>query len=259
LIDHNPTRINEDYFEHVDYVINKAEEVGIYIGLLPTWGDKFNKAWGKGPEIFTPDNAVQFGKILAKRYKNQNNIIWILGGDRWPEDDEDREIIRSMAEGIRSVDKKHLITYHPSLKHLYIQPVLIKMIIILSETAEESLLYDLLSMANPDNHPDRFKPAEFDWLDNSYVRSSAYWTMLSGAAGYTYGAHGIWQMYQINRSPISNVRLSWEAALNLPGSKQVMIMKKLLKSFPWQQMKNDQSLILNDNPPNETQHSSGYW
>jgi hypothetical protein len=42
LIDHNPTRINEDYFEHVDYVINKAEEVGIYIGLLPTWGDKFN-------------------------------------------------------------------------------------------------------------------------------------------------------------------------------------------------------------------------
>src|SRR5205085_5647788 len=29
-----------DYWDHVDYIINKAAEKGIYIGLLPTWGDK---------------------------------------------------------------------------------------------------------------------------------------------------------------------------------------------------------------------------
>jgi len=27
-------------------VFEKASELGLYIGLLPTWGDKFNKKWG---------------------------------------------------------------------------------------------------------------------------------------------------------------------------------------------------------------------
>ncbi|MDQ3534164.1 MAG: DUF4038 domain-containing protein, partial [Bacteroidota bacterium] len=50
LIDNDPTKINNDYFEHVDFIVNKAEELGLYIGMLPTWGDKFNKKWGVGPE-----------------------------------------------------------------------------------------------------------------------------------------------------------------------------------------------------------------
>src|SRR5688572_14650003 len=29
-----------DYWDHVDFVINLAAEKGMYIGLLPTWGDK---------------------------------------------------------------------------------------------------------------------------------------------------------------------------------------------------------------------------
>ena len=43
LIDNDPSKLNENYFKHVDYIISKAEELGLYIGLLPTWGDKFNK------------------------------------------------------------------------------------------------------------------------------------------------------------------------------------------------------------------------
>jgi hypothetical protein len=51
-------------------VIKKAEEKGLFIGLLPTWGDKWNKKWGVGPVIFTPENAAVFGEILGKRYKD---------------------------------------------------------------------------------------------------------------------------------------------------------------------------------------------
>src|SRR5690606_2833099 len=53
LHDNDPARPNEAYFKHVDYIINKANKLGMYIGLLPTWGDKFNKSWGVGPEVFT--------------------------------------------------------------------------------------------------------------------------------------------------------------------------------------------------------------
>ena len=118
LIDNDPTRINEAYFRHVDWVICKAEEKGLFIGLLPTWGDKWNKKWGVGPEIFTPENAAVYGEILGKRYKESPNIIWILGGDRPIEKDEHREIVRAMASGLRKGDGgAHLITFHPPGGH----------------------------------------------------------------------------------------------------------------------------------------------
>jgi hypothetical protein len=41
-------------------VIDKAASLGLYTALLPTWGDKWNKKWGKGPEIFTPENAAVY-------------------------------------------------------------------------------------------------------------------------------------------------------------------------------------------------------
>ena len=44
-----PTTPNENYFKHVDYIIDKAAEEGLVIGLLPTWGDKVTKSWGWVP------------------------------------------------------------------------------------------------------------------------------------------------------------------------------------------------------------------
>ncbi len=83
LIDNDPGRPNKAYFAFVDSLIRLAESKGIFIGLLPTWGDKVDKGgWGKGPEIFNPENAFAYGKFLGERYKNFPNIIWIGGGDR---------------------------------------------------------------------------------------------------------------------------------------------------------------------------------
>ena len=77
----DPTKPREAYFQHVDFIIKKAEQLGLYVAFLPTWGDKvFKDQWGAGPEIFTVDNARVYGNWLAKRYKNQKNIIWVLGG-----------------------------------------------------------------------------------------------------------------------------------------------------------------------------------
>ena len=36
----DPAKPREAYFQHVDFIIQKAEQLGLYIGLLPTWGDK---------------------------------------------------------------------------------------------------------------------------------------------------------------------------------------------------------------------------
>ena len=86
LTGNDPAKPNEAYFKHVDYVVDKAASLGLYVGMLPTWGDKVNKKWGQGPEIFTAGNAVVFGEFLGKRYKDKP-VIWILGGDRPVEND----------------------------------------------------------------------------------------------------------------------------------------------------------------------------
>jgi hypothetical protein len=79
LIDNDPAKPNEAYFHHVDRIVNRAASLGLVTGMLPTWGDKVNKRWGKGPVIFTPENAETYGRYIGDRYKHKPNI-WILGG-----------------------------------------------------------------------------------------------------------------------------------------------------------------------------------
>ena len=114
LIDDDPAKPNEKYFEQVDYIIDKAAEYHINIAILPTWADKINKStWGVGPEIFNAENAAVYGGWLANRYKNKTNVIWILGGDRNPRGENDLAIWRAMGNAIMKVtDGKALISYH---------------------------------------------------------------------------------------------------------------------------------------------------
>jgi len=114
LFDNDPTQPNEKYFEHVDFIVDKAAELGLYIGILPTWGDKVpSNNPGAGPVVFNPTNAEVYGEFLGKRYK-EKPIVWILGGDRNIDSREAYQIWNAMARGIRKGDKgKHLMTYHP--------------------------------------------------------------------------------------------------------------------------------------------------
>ena len=175
-----------------------------------------------------------------------------------------------MARGIRKVDSKHLITFHPrggrwATQHFNDEWLDLDMF----QTGHSRQANDYnfvatckaISPLRPiingepgyENIPNQLsRKALYGWLDDSDVRSSAYWSMLSGAAGYTYGCNDIWQMYSIDRVPKILARTGWQKAIHLPGSTYVMYMKELLISFPWQDMTFDQSIILNDNPKDST-------
>jgi hypothetical protein len=269
LIDNNPENINEKYFELVDYVINKANELGMYIALLPTWGDKFNLKWGVGPVIFTPENAEKYGEILAKRYVDKKNLVWVLGGDRVPENNYQYNIVMAMAKGIKKIDTVHLMTYHPTGGHKATDFFNVEWLdfdmfqsghdrsvkeykYVFESHKIKPLRPVIEGEPRYENSMEKFwEPGEHEWMDDSDVRLTAYWTMLSGAAGYTYGCHDIWQMYTIEVEPISKARTGWKEALQLPGSRQMLYMKKVLTLFPWQKMVDNQALILNDNPEDQ--------
>jgi hypothetical protein len=60
LIELNPLTPNDGYFKFVDRIIEMADDKGLILALLPTWGDKVELlAHGKGPIIFNTSNAFE--------------------------------------------------------------------------------------------------------------------------------------------------------------------------------------------------------
>lgn len=263
LLNNDPSKPNEAYFKHVDYIVDRANELGMFIGMLPTWGDKFNKKWGAGPEIFTPENAYIFGKYLGNRYKDKN-IIWILGGDRNPDDEEDIEIIRKMAAGIRDeVEQDQLITMHPqggsNSATWFHEDEWLDLNMFQSGHGQKNnqnyLVTEKLYGLQPtkpvldgepayEDHPIDWK-AENGWFDEFDSRRSGYWSMLAGACGHTYGNHNVWQMWLPQRDPISQARTPWTQALDYPGAFQAGYMKSFFESLDWQKLIPRQEVIQN--------------
>ncbi|WP_241684881.1 apiosidase-like domain-containing protein [Cyclobacterium xiamenense] len=265
LHDDDPARPNEGYFRHVDQVVALAEEMGLYLGLLPTWGDKFNKKWGDGPEIFTPENARSFGEFLGKRYAGFPHIVWILGGDRIPETSLHREIIEQMAAGIRDQQGHSLLSYHPNGGNLasdhFGDSDWLDVDLFQSRHQKGFREYRFTRKGrkrNPprpvidgepgyENIPNMLNKWHFQRLDASDIRRAAYWNLLSGAAGHTYGCNEIWQMYDGKTDPRFGAQFSWKEALDLPGASQMGVLRRIFDCLPWQQMEPAPSLIASIN------------
>lgn len=268
LIDNDPARPNEEYFKHVDWVIKQAEEKGLFIGLLPTWGDKVDKQWGVGPEIFNPENAFTYGSWLGNRYKNFANIIWINGGDR-SGGGENTAIWDALARGIKSADTNHLMTFHPWGEHsssewFHDREWLDFNMMQTGHGQRSYAIYKRLMLPDYnlhpvkpsfdgepryEDHPVGWKPDILGWFDEADVRQAMYWNLFSGGFGHTYGAHPIWQMKTSERDPIGLVRNNWYDVLDLPGAWDLIHARKLLESRPFLSRYPDQSIILNPYVP----------
>ncbi len=262
LLDDDPAKPNEPYWAHVDWVVDLAAKKGLFIGFLPTWGDKWNKKWGVGPVIFTKDNARAYGRWLGARYKDRANLIWILGGDRSPETEDHVAVTREMAAGLAEGDGgRHLLTFHPqggatSSKWFHGDAWLATNMLqsghgakdlpnhakIAADYAKEPAKPCLDGEPRYENHPVNWKP-EKGWFDEADVRQAAYWAVFAGAHGHTYGCHDIWQFWAPGRKPVSAARTPWAEAVEFPGANQMQHLRALMESRDFLSRVPDQSLV----------------
>ncbi|MEP7291969.1 MAG: DUF4038 domain-containing protein [Chloroflexota bacterium] len=237
----DPTRPNEAYFAFVDEIIQLAEAHNLYIGLLPTWGDKVDLVGGAGPIIFNEENAYTYGQWIGECYRQQANIIWILGGDRYPDGFE--AIWRAMANGIcAGAGEQALITYHPrgrgqSSTRLHDEAWLDFNLIQSGHGRYDDPNWELVaedygrtppkptldSEPNYEAHPVAFdsqvRSGRFSAHD---VRKAAYRAVFTGACGHTYGHHTVWQMYNPQRyDGVLVPEATWQEALDYPGAFQM--------------------------------------
>lgn len=228
----DPTKPNEAYFKHVDFIVNKAKELGLFMGVLPSWGTYW--AVGRVPYeapgtfVFTPATARQYGRFLGNRYKDAP-IIWILGGDRSITNDQERAIVEALATGLKEGDGgAHLMTFHPvgpGLSSIKLNDAKwLDFNMNQSSHAARDLdtgLYVEHDYALKPEKPtidgeNRYEgvPVAFylrgstgiDRFDDFDVRQAAYWAVLAGACGHVYGNNNIWQMYKpqpTKKAPLS--------------------------------------------------------
>ncbi len=262
LINNDPLNPNEAYFKYVDMIINKAYEKGIFIGLLPTWGDKVDKKWGIGPVIFNKENASGYGKWIGKRYKDYKNIIWIIGGDR-DGGGENKAVWDALADGIKSVDKNHLMTFHPggerSSSDWFQNSAWLDFNMCQTGHGQRSYsIYKRIIVRDYDlkptkpcfdgepryeDHPVNWNPEVLGWFNDADIRQALYWNLFSGSFGHTYGCHPIWQFLTPAREPIGLARHNWYDVLDLPGACDLINARRLIESRPFLSRIPDQSLI----------------
>ena len=109
VLDGDVTKPNEPFFRNVDYVVERANELGLVMGIVVTYGEHVRQRH-TDEQVFNPANAFAFGRYIGRRYRD-NAVIWLLGGDRKPF--EDREVWRAMARGLKEGSGgSHLVSYH---------------------------------------------------------------------------------------------------------------------------------------------------
>ncbi len=264
-IDRDPAQIEEAYFEHVDAIIGMANKLGLVIGMLPTWGSYWSSTNNTDP-IFTPENARLFGKFLGERYR-EDSVIWILGGDENINNEKERSIIEAMVDGIHEGDGgHHLMTFHPrgpgrSSDYLHQASWLD---FNMFQSSHSSHDHDNGLFAEHDYSLQPTKPTldgepryecipvgfyfrganRLDLFDDYDCRQAAYWSILAGACGHTYGHNSIWQMYSEGRDPIIGATVPWNEAMDHPGAFQMRHLRKLFTVRPFHKLIPDQSILL---------------
>ncbi len=245
-------RINPNYFDMADLRIQWLVRSGLVPCIVGCWGYYL--------PLLGIEKMKQHWRYLIARWAAYP-VVWCLAGEaampyylsKSPEGDKNRQM-RGWTEIGRYVREKdpysRIITIHPTQVGR-------------DQVEDETILdFDMLqtghdgysSVPNTVSHVDaeyHRRPVmpvvvgevNYEGIIHSTqaeVQRLTFWaSLLSGTAGYTYGANGIWQINTREEpygpSPHGGNwgNTPWDDAYQLPGSFQLGLAKRLLERYPW--------------------------
>lgn len=256
-----------DFWDHVDYIVQLAENRGLYMALVPVWGS--NVRQGK----VSKEQAGIYAVWLAKRFADKSNIIWLNGGDT--RGDLNSDIWEMFGRQIRNHAPNHLITFHPfgrtkssmwfhdadwldfnmfqSGHRRYDQ-----------DDTELAYGQDNWKYVRDDYSLKPIKPTldgepSYEGIPQGLhdpsqpywnaddLRRYAYWSVFAGSCGFTYGHNAIMQMHKPNdEHPAYGVGEYWTEALDAMGAQQMIHLKNLILSKPFFDRIPDQSILASE-------------
>jgi len=227
---------NEKYFEHADWVIRKAGEKGILVILAPCYlGAEADEGWYEEVLANGVEKSAGYARYVASRYKNFDNVVWLLAGDRKP--DRATPHVRVMAAAIREADGRHLVTAHlerdVSTRDVFSSDSWVDF----NATYTGPVVYEKLlrDYNRTPTMPTILVESYYEGEHGSTpqrIRRQAYWALLNGAAGQIIGNRFVWQF-----DP------GWRSALGSPGNHAMVHLKALFLSRRWYEMVPDSQLV----------------
>ena len=218
---------NEKYFEHADWVIRKAGEKGILILLLPIFlgYQGTDEGWIEEALANGPAKCHAWGAFIGKRYKDFDNIVWMMGSDRRP--GAALKDVNAIVAGLKEYDRRHLITAQGPPEDSAVDDY--------GQTGwldfNTTYTYEIVHHKLVSDYS--YKPVmPFVLVESTYegeynasavqIRRQAYWAILCGATGQFVGNYPLWRF-----AP------GWQAAMDATASTDMVIALRLFQSRAW--------------------------
>ncbi|NQW47371.1 MAG: DUF4038 domain-containing protein [Planctomycetes bacterium] len=242
--------VNPKYFDYADRRLKHLADSGIVPAIVGAWGRGDCNSMDK----FGAEKIKRHWRYLIARY-GAYPVIWILAGEIPEEAKAGKGPWAEVATYLRSIDPYH----HPLTCHTggYPRKLAKDDIPVIDfdmvggshdeHTAVAPQTVAIVSSAYSTKPPMPVLVGETCYEGHMQqgfgdVQRRIFWqSILSGAAGHTYGAagiwhagvegdHGNWGMW--GRQPYDYT--TWKEGMNYPGAAQLGIGKKLLEQYPWQ-------------------------
>jgi Protein of unknown function (DUF4038)/Putative collagen-binding domain of a collagenase len=97
------TTPNEEYWKGIDSVLARCKTNGILAFVFPAYvgyAGNTTQGWMKEMEVNGAERMRAYGEFIAKRYRDQPNIVWMLGGDHGEFTDLQGIAERALIEGL---------------------------------------------------------------------------------------------------------------------------------------------------------------
>jgi hypothetical protein len=245
-------RINPAYFDAADPRIAHLAESGIAPCIVGAWGchlpwlgvERMKKHWrylvaryGARPVIWCVAGEATMPYYLSSK-KAEDSAFQMKG---WTE----------VAAYLRSVDPyHHPISIHPSdmSRKAVEDPTVLDFEMLQTGHGDRASIKPTLAMVKASRAAQPTMPtvnAEVCYegilgtCPAPLERFMVWSCLLSGTAGHTYGANGIWQVNRREQSFGASPHggdygtTPWDEAMALPGSRQTGLARKLLERFDW--------------------------
>jgi hypothetical protein len=214
------TTPNEPYFARAEEVLRKAAAGGFLVLLAPAYlgFDGGDEGWYREAKLAGAERLRDYGRYLGARFRNQRNILWVLGGDFAP---PDPTLVEALASGIRQADPDALMTGHCSRGRSA------------SSCGPDAAWLDIDAIYTGADVREAAThayagPRPFLLIEAIYeaapagtarqVRAQAYEALLAGAAGYVYGHEDVWHF---DANGVQAPRTDWKSALDAPGARSI--------------------------------------
>ena len=230
---------NEVYFNHVAAVLAEAQKFDILVAINPVWLGDISGGWAN-VQVQNGDSVCNaYGQFLGERFKKFDNVLWIMGGDS--DAPHDQNVIRVMANGIKSSADHQLITYlgarfNPNNDVIKQVPWLD-----FRTTQAQFNLPQMSEMSQTSYHnPKAFVVCKTKYESTETAQSTrqyAYQAMLTGGSGQCYVSKN-WKFDK-----------NWLSICDLPGAQQMKLFYKFMVHLPWEHFVPDtQKQFIPDSP-----------